>query len=366
MSQSALEKIIQTALLVLTPLCVGIFGTYFAMYFIRPPVIQNAFALEMEDETDIPDVPLVGRLDLSEASSSAEAEMLSLENIGEEHLGTTTEMQGAPSSAPAASLSASATSTAASASTPAPKAATSTTAASPAVSAAIGPVLPASAPSSAQSSQPSSSTPQVQPASTGFKLNVPYFAQQYVNSCEAAALRMALAFKGVLKNSDIEIISAMGYNPRPKDTVNNIWDDPQEMYVGEVDVVDISKGYGVYGKPVAKAAQAFGRQAEYTNSMTASRMAREISNGNPVILWGYTSLTGEPYTWTTPAGKTVKAFRGEHARVVVGFEGTIENPTGFYVHDSTTGKQNQYWSSNVLMAQFHAIPEVTNQAVIVR
>lgn len=225
--------------------------------------------------------------------------------------------------------------------------------------------VPVKATSSSPVAKPAASNTLKVPQKEVFKLNVPYFAQQYRNSCEAAALRMALAFRGIFVN-DIQLISAMGYKPRPKDVIKNEWDDPQEMYVGAVDVVDISKGYGVYGKPVARAAQVYGRNAEFTMNITPEFLAKEIKEGNPIVLWGYTSLTESPYTWTAPSGNIVKAFKGEHARLVVGFEGSVTAPTGFYLHDSTTGKQFEYWSNARLMQQVNAVPGVTNQAVVVR
>ncbi len=64
-------------------------------------------------------------------------------------------------------------------------------------------------------------------------LAVPYFRQQYSRSCEAAALRMALAYKGTIA-SDMEIINAAGYNPKEPNWETKVWDNPYEMFVGYV------------------------------------------------------------------------------------------------------------------------------------
>lgn len=200
------------------------------------------------------------------------------------------------------------------------------------------------------------------------KLKAPIYKQQYANSCEAAALRMALAFKGIMKN-DVQILTKFGYNPRAKDWKNNIWDDPQKQYVGYVDVTGKKNGgYGVYGLPVVKAVESFGLKGEYATStaITPTFMAQAIDNKNPVMIWGYTSFTEPAYTWKTPEGNEVKAFKGEHVRLVVGFKGTIENPEGFYVHDSVTGKAYEYWSTQKLMTHIAKVPGVTDQAVIVK
>lgn len=200
------------------------------------------------------------------------------------------------------------------------------------------------------------------------KLNAPIYKQQYSNSCEAAALRMALAFKGIMK-SEIQILTKFGYNPTSRDWVKNIWDDPQKQYVGYVDVVGkMEGGYGVYGLPVVKAVESFGLKSEYATStaITPTWIAQAIDNKNPVLFWGYTSFKEPAYTWTTPEGATVKAFKGEHVRLILGFNGTIENPVGFYVHDSVTTKAFEYWTTEKLMAHINKVPGVTDQAVVVK
>lgn len=200
------------------------------------------------------------------------------------------------------------------------------------------------------------------------KLPIPYHAQQYKNSCEAASLKMALEYRGISVN-EMDILQKFGYAPRLKDVEKNEWDDPQKMYVGFVDIVGSTIGYGVYGLPVVKAIEAYGRQAEYTTNITPDFLAKNIKAGNPIILWGYTSFRESPYTWNTSDGNIVKAFKGEHARLVVGVAGGDaegNNPEGFYVHDPFNGQKYQYWSAGSLMAQVNAVPGVTNQAVVVK
>ncbi|MES2622845.1 MAG: C39 family peptidase [Patescibacteria group bacterium] len=201
-----------------------------------------------------------------------------------------------------------------------------------------------------------------------FKLKVPYYHQQYPNSCEAASLRMALAYKGILKN-DIQIVTQFTYKPTIKDYKNNIWTDPQKQYVGFVDIAGRPNGgYGVYGLPVLKAVQAFGRTGEYATgtAITAQFLTKELDAKNPVVIWGYTSFREAPYTWKTTDGTIVKAMQGEHARLVVGYKGTAAKPVGFYVHDPFTGKANEYWTTAKLMDHMQKVPGVTDQAVTVR
>jgi uncharacterized protein YvpB len=193
-------------------------------------------------------------------------------------------------------------------------------------------------------------------------LDVPYFRQQHLNSCEASALRMALGYYKIETN-DMEIVKAVGYEPRVKDYDRNIWDDPQEMFVG---YIDDPTGYGVYGKPIARAGEKFGRSTTYYSHVTPTLLARSIEFGNPVVIWGHSGITRAPYTWKTNDGNTVKAFGGEHARVVVGYSGQVFDPDGFYVHDPQTGEQSKYWTTAALMKNINAVPGVTNQAVVVK
>lgn len=206
------------------------------------------------------------------------------------------------------------------------------------------------------------------PAAPIIKLKVPYYKQQYPNSCEASALRMALAYYGIKKN-DVDMLTQFGYNPHYRDWVKNIWDDPQKQYVGFVDVTGKPfGGYGVYGLPVARAAQNYKRTTEYATgtAITANYLAKQIESGYPVVVWGYTSITEPAYTWTTPEGVIVKAFKGEHARTLVGLRGTSENPLGFYVHDPFNNRQYEYWPAATLIAHMNAVPGVTDQAVVIK
>lgn len=197
-----------------------------------------------------------------------------------------------------------------------------------------------------------------------FKLEVPYFKQEYSRSCEAASLRMVLAYYGVTVN-DMEILQKFGYAPRPKNKENNIWDDPHEMFVGDASK-DTGEGYGVYGEPVVQAAKFFGRDALYSTKITPQYLAKNVRAGHPVILWGYIVSAGPKIRWHSPKGKEVVAIADEHARVVVGVRGSTENPAGFYLHDPRSGAQYEYWSKEKLMTHISTAPGVTNQAVVVR
>ena len=175
-----------------------------------------------------------------------------------------------------------------------------------------------------------------------------------------------MAYYGVKISDDLDIVKQFGYKPRDKDVVNNEWDDPQEMFVGDIDIVGSTKGYGVYGKPVVKVAISYGRDAYLETNITAKFLSKEIKAGHPIVLWGYTSITAPAYTWNLADGGEVRAFKGEHARLVIGFEGDMANPTGFYVHDPFNNNKSEYWTVGKLMGQVNAVTGVTNQAVVIK
>lgn len=195
------------------------------------------------------------------------------------------------------------------------------------------------------------------------KLKVPVHAQQHPSSCEAAALRMALAFYGT-KDIDANIVRKMGYNGKYKQ--GNEWDDPNKMYVGNIDgKQSLYQGYGAYGAPIAKAARAYGRGAEVKYGATPRYVAGQILKGYPVIIIGTVGhMSPQHVTWQGPNG-TVHAWMGMHARTVVGVVGTAENPKGFWVNDPYRGT-HEYWTPKKLASDLAAISEVPDQVVVVR
>jgi tmRNA-binding protein len=116
-------------------------------------------------------------------------------------------------------------------------------------------------------------------------LKVPYFKQQYTNSCEAAATRMVLEYHGFDFENEDEIINAFGYKPRQKDVVNNIWDDPNEMFVGHIDKKGAENGYGIYGPGVVKGLRNMDMDALYyaSSSIDIKTISQSINNKKPVI-----------------------------------------------------------------------------------
>lgn len=194
-------------------------------------------------------------------------------------------------------------------------------------------------------------------------LPVPYYRQQYSRSCEAASLRMALAYQGVAAN-DMDIVKAAGYEPREPDWANRTWDNPYEMFVGFID--GKQAGYGMYASALGKAANALGRKTSVLKNPTTNDIAAEVSAGNPVVIWGYISGTVPKLSYfTTPKDERVPIYSNEHARTVVGVVGSPDAPVGFYVHDPLSGKANEYWSAESLSKHMSIFGGISNQALVV-
>lgn len=169
---------------------------------------------------------------------------------------------------------------------------------------------------------------------TVVEVSVPFYRQQRKLSCEAAALRMALAGKGVSTTEDA-IMAIVGFDPTPHR--GNVWGDPHAAFVGDINGRQPTTGYGVYWEPIARAANRF-RQARAFTGGTLAAVTAEVAKGNPVIIWG-NATTGQRIDWVTPSGKKIVAIDGEHTRVVRGFVGPANNPAKIIVNDPLYGRR---------------------------
>ena len=119
-------------------------------------------------------------------------------------------------------------------------------------------------------------------------LNVPQYHQQHGLSCEAAALRMALASLGIAR-SESTLLSQIGADLRRPytDATGFHWGDPYASFVGNVDGSEIGlTGYGVYNTPIARVAQADGASISQSGEgIAASTIYQAVLAGHPVIAW---------------------------------------------------------------------------------
>ncbi len=176
-------------------------------------------------------------------------------------------------------------------------------------------------------------------------LNIGLDYQDQPLSCEAAALKMALRYRGV-NVSESDIMALVGYDPTIKN--GNVWGDPDQAFVGNIAGSQNSTGYGVHWDPIARAARAW-RNASAFSGWSVSQLAWEIEAGNPVVVWG---VLGGAYfdPWYTPQGRYIAAWKGEHARTVIGYTGSPTNPTSFIINDPIAGRVT--WSTSRLLADW--------------
>ncbi len=184
----------------------------------------------------------------------------------------------------------------------------------------------------------------------------PLYYQAHDLSCEAAALRMALAAKGAFV-SEQTLIDAIGVDPTPH--ANGIWGDPYQAFVGALNGKQMIDGYGVYWEPVARVAIRW-RPSEAFSDWNLETLLGEIDRGHPIVVWGYYG-SGRIQTWQTPTGKTITGITGEHARVVTGYVGPRAQPTWILLNDPIAGKIR--WRPTQFLANWQAL---RSSGVVVR
>jgi uncharacterized protein YvpB len=185
---------------------------------------------------------------------------------------------------------------------------------------------------------------------------VTFHRQEHSLSCEVATLKMALGAHGIAVNEP-ELIAHLPVDATPRSS--GIWGNPYTSFVGNIDGVMPRTGYGVYWDPIAKLGQRYA-DTEVLRHSSAPELAKHLTQGNPVIVWGYYG-TGAALSWQTPQGVPVKAVNGEHTRVVYGFDGPVNAPTHFYLMDPLTGPLK--WTTAQLMHNWGALDHM---AVVVR
>lgn len=196
------------------------------------------------------------------------------------------------------------------------------------------------------------------------RLNVPFYAQQHSGTCSAAALRMALRYRGI-SSDEVGLVNAMGYAPRniDKSTDPPTWDDSSQMFVGSIDgSIAAGTGAGPDAPPVAKAARVYGRNADAVTGVTPSWIAQQLYNGNPVLMFGAFRSNSGTTSWQTPSGKTIIMNLTGHVTTVIGVQGEASNPIGFWVNDPLA-KSAQYWPAAAVAANIARDPD--RQAVVV-
>ncbi len=180
-------------------------------------------------------------------------------------------------------------------------------------------------------------------------LNVFLDYQDYPLSCEAAALKMALAFKG-RRLSENSILGQMRHHNAAR--WGDRWGDPFREFVGSLYGRQNSTGYGVYWQPISKAARRWRHHSSARSFQSITELTSQIRKGNLVVVWGTIGSWARPDGWWTRSGKYIPAWVGEHARTVTGFVGGPVAPKYIIVNDPIAGKI--YWRTSSFLKNWRS------------
>lgn len=163
-------------------------------------------------------------------------------------------------------------------------------------------------------------------------LGVPAYRQIHSLDCEAAALQMALAYRGFNISQDA-ILGAMPDDPRSGyfDATGLRWGDPYTAFVGSVDgSTSNHTGYGVYFPPIVSAAQHFGAGiARAGEGVAPADVYAAVLGGHPVVAWVTTDWGHHTGGYQAFDGRWVMYSPVEHAVAVAGVSDSsvlVNNP----------------------------------------
>ncbi len=182
-------------------------------------------------------------------------------------------------------------------------------------------VAPATEPPVVASPSPA---PSPTPRSANRLLEVPIYRQQHALSCEAAALRMAMATLG-RKVAEDDLLAKLARDPTPRRVLADgsvQWGDPDLGFVGQWDGVFLKDGYGVYDGPIAALALAHGFEGTSHGAATdPARLYEALRQGFPSIVWvPYGLEVKDQGVWRTPLGRRIDWVVTEHAVVLAGVD----------------------------------------------
>ncbi|MFC1430750.1 C39 family peptidase [Streptacidiphilus sp. N1-3] len=183
---------------------------------------------------------------------------------------------------------------------------------------------------------------------TSRSMRVPMDRQQEANDCEAAALRMVLAYRGH-RRSDRQLLGSIGVDLKHPHFgySGRTSGDPYRAFVGSPDGSESrGTGYGVFYPRIAAAARANGGTVLVAQqNYSPAKLYLQLRAGHPAVVW-------IDYLWRAKKSRNYRAYDGrmipyagpaEHAVTLVGV-----TPHGVYVNDPARG---HYWISK---AKFQA------------
>jgi uncharacterized protein YvpB len=220
-------------------------------------------------------------------------------------------------------------------------------------------------PSPALEAPSPSPEPSPSPRPTERVLDIKIHYQEHNLTCEAAALKMALAYEGITVD-EMTLVGYMTNDRRPAkfDTQGHLlaWGDPAQGFVGNPDGrIERLTGYGVYFGPVATATEQAGAHAIkaggglYGSAIAPSEVYDAVLDGHPVVAWISNTYRTAPLSrYTAFDGATVSYTLTEHAVTVIGVR-----PDAVLINDPWFGR---HWHAK---AQFEAAYATFQQMAVI-
>lgn len=177
---------------------------------------------------------------------------------------------------------------------------------------------------------------------------VPALAQERNLSCEAAAMRMVLAGRGLVVREE-EILACMILDPNPHKGYRGNVDGP----LHEPDMAD----YGAYAEEVARVLESFGAPARVVYGMSDDQLRAAIEHGRAVIVW----MTRQPEPRIIDAGD-YRLVDGQHVQVVVG----LSTDGRFVAHDPWGARPDSGREGTEIMLAIRHWALFDRQAVVVQ
>lgn len=149
-----------------------------------------------------------------------------------------------------------------------------------------------------------------------FILNVPLYYQTESFTCNLAATRMVLAYKGI-SSTESSIRSSIGIGLDP----NSSWVDK----------------YGVHWGPISSYISSRGVSVSLKRGWNLTSALQEVKNGHPVLVYVYNGSSLPMGPMNLDGGFT--GYKGMHSAVLIGYIGKPEAPSTVILNDPWRGKR---------------------------
>ena len=172
------------------------------------------------------------------------------------------------------------------------------------------------------------------------KLNVPLYYQTESFTCNLAATRMVLAYKGI-SSSESGIKDSIGIGSDP----NSDWVDK----------------YGVHWGPISSYISGRGVSNTLKRGWDLTSALQEVKNGHPILVYIYNGSSLPMGPFTLEGGAT--GYKGMHSAVIIGYIGKPEAPTTVILNDPWRGQR--YLSPNTFRYLWYYTGYLNNTGIVI-